>query len=130
MREWYASKTEEERRRMREQRDKARERRNDRYRYHNDPARREYVTKRAVAWGAENKKARRAQSATQRAVKTGQLVKPDTCSINDDTCYGRIEAHHTDYAKPLEVTWLCRSHHSRWHSEHGSVAAQLKEEPF
>lgn len=25
------------------------------------------------------------------------------------------EAHHSDYSKPLEVVWLCRSHHAAWH---------------
>ena len=26
------------------------------------------------------------------------------------------EAHHRDYRKPLEVTWLCRAHHAAEHS--------------
>lgn len=25
------------------------------------------------------------------------------------------EAHHSDYTKPLEITWLCRLHHTAWH---------------
>ncbi len=28
-----------------------------------------------------------------------------------------IHAHHDDYAKPLEVRWLCRSCHFRLHGE-------------
>lgn len=27
-----------------------------------------------------------------------------------------VEAHHEDYAKPLEVHWLCRPHHRRLHA--------------
>lgn len=26
-----------------------------------------------------------------------------------------IEAHHSDYTKPLEVIWLCCYHHKEWH---------------
>jgi hypothetical protein len=25
------------------------------------------------------------------------------------------EAHHNDYSKPLDITWLCRVHHGREH---------------
>lgn len=43
------------------------------------------------------------------AVKTGVLTKGlcETCGSE------KVQAHHTDYAKPLEVRWLCALHHSR-----------------
>ena len=28
---------------------------------------------------------------------------------------GPTDAHHNDYAYPLEVSWLCRQCHSAWH---------------
>ena len=28
----------------------------------------------------------------------------------------RVEAHHDDYDKPLEVRWLCRRHHQMLHA--------------
>lgn len=27
----------------------------------------------------------------------------------------KVHAHHCDYAKPLEVIWLCPKHHKEWH---------------
>ncbi len=27
----------------------------------------------------------------------------------------KVEAHHSNYNSPLDVTWLCRKHHLAWH---------------
>ena len=40
-------------------------------------------------------------------------MKPSICSKCG--AEGRIEAHHADYNKPLEVVWLCRIHHVEAH---------------
>ena len=50
-------------------------------------------------------------------VRAGNLV-PLPCEI----CGGGAVAHHDDYAKPLNVRWLCQSHHMQWHAEHGEGA--------
>lgn len=60
-----------------------------------------------------------AHLAVQRALYSGKLIK-EACSIcgtNDS-----IHAHHEDYAKPLEVIWLCRRHHQDKHKELKSQA--------
>lgn len=44
------------------------------------------------------------------AVRAGRLEK-GSCELAGSACKGRIEAHHDDYTKPLEVRWLCKSHH-------------------
>ncbi len=51
----------------------------------------------------------RARVAVKNAVHRGRLVK-GPCTVGVD-CLGRIEGHHVDYTKPLEVQWLCKRHH-------------------
>jgi hypothetical protein len=58
-----------------------------------------YPEKRKAHWTVEN------------ALRSGKLVK-GPCEVSHD-CAGRIEAHHDDYAKPLEVRWLCKRHHKQ-----------------
>lgn len=62
---------------------------------------------------AENKEKIKAQKAVRKAVKTGQIIKPENCQHCGKT--GRIDGHHPDYLKPLEVLWLCRQCHSDQH---------------
>ncbi len=40
-----------------------------------------------------------------RAVKSGELIRPDKC----EDCFmpGKVSAYHPDTSKPLEVRWLC-----------------------
>lgn len=57
---------------------------------------------------------KRAARIVQKALRGGKLVRPDICEQSDETCMGRITAAHSDYSKPLDVRWLCISHHRRW----------------
>ena len=59
-------------------------------------------------------KARLAWSATFYAIKTGKLIK-EPCAECGTT--ENVHAHHDDYDKPLEVRWLCSTHHLRLHAE-------------
>ncbi len=54
-----------------------------------------------------------ARTAARRAVTDG-TIQPASCEVGRD-CKGSVEMHHDDYDKPLEVRWLCRRHHQRWH---------------
>jgi hypothetical protein len=42
------------------------------------------------------------------ALKKGVLTRNE-CELCGST--ERIEGHHKDYKKPLEVQWLCKKHH-------------------
>lgn len=52
----------------------------------------------------------RARLAVKEALKDGRIKKLN-CFCGSETS----EAHHMDYTKPLEVVWLCRTHHADRH---------------
>lgn len=56
-----------------------------------------------------------AQIATRKAIKEGRLIRQPCEQCGATT--GRIEAHHEDYSKPLDVMWLCHKHHAQRHVE-------------
>lgn len=56
--------------------------------------------------------ARRAQRRVAYAIETGRLVRPVVCEACGTEA--KAEAAHRDYARPLDVRWLCRSCHVKW----------------
>ena len=59
---------------------------------------------------------RRAHNAVRRAVRHGQITRPDNCErCGHDFSEFRCEAHHKDYSKPLNVEWLCGLCHGKQH---------------
>lgn len=64
------------------------------------------------------------RSYTHTYVKRGKLAKATAC----EWCKSpeKIEAHHSDYSKPLEVTWLCRACH-RLHHRKEKGAARIEQ---
>ena len=55
----------------------------------------------------------RARCSVKRAIKYGKLFRPDNCQSCNVTCHP--DAHHCDYGEPLNVMWLCRHCHVKWH---------------
>lgn len=51
-----------------------------------------------------------ARRVVSHAIRDGKLT-PQPC----ETCGAKGEAHHDDYGRPLDVRWLCRTHHMEVH---------------
>lgn len=81
--------------------------------------RRDVIAPLQQKWNRANPEKRRAHSALWTAIQSGTVQRKDRC----DNCGadGRIEAHHDDYAKPLDVRWLCGVCHEQADRERRSV---------
>lgn len=85
---------------------------------------------------------RRAGELARQAIKDGVIIKPTSCEVcgavsqmeeRDGSKFlngvlvpytflapnPRIEAHHDDYSKPLDVRFLCTACHIAWHVRNG-----------
>ena len=52
-----------------------------------------------------------AHNALNNAIKSGRVLRPDTCPCGNPNPQG----HHEDYSKPLMVMWLCLDCHKKLH---------------
>lgn len=65
------------------------------------------------AWRAEDRRRSAAHSQVARAIRGGALVRQPCVRCGEE----KSIAHHEDYDKPLEVTWLCQPCHKQRHKE-------------
>jgi hypothetical protein len=66
----------------------------------------------AVArWHKKNPEKLRAHKLVRAAVVKGQLIRKPCYICKSD----KVQGHHPDYSKPLEVIWLCSKHHKGLH---------------
>jgi hypothetical protein len=65
-------------------------------------------------WNEKNREKYLAQKVVENAVLADKLsAKPcEVCGSEN-----LIHAHHDDYSKPMEVMWLCPTHHKQRHRE-------------
>jgi hypothetical protein len=66
-----------------------------------------------------NREKHHARSTLYVAVKTGKVIRPERCQRCNEIA--PLEAHHGDYAKPLDVVWVCTSCHVVIHPHHPDV---------
>lgn len=62
-------------------------------------------------WRAKNPEKRRAHRRVEMAIKFGRMTRMP-CGVCGNE---KSHAHHDDYSKPLDVIWLCHSHHMAHH---------------
>lgn len=63
-------------------------------------------------WREKNREKYRAYYTLKNAIRSGS-VKKRLCSVCGTK--ERVDGHHEDYSKPLEVIWLCPTHHKERH---------------
>lgn len=62
-------------------------------------------------WQLENPQAVWAHSCLRSALNRG-LIKRRPCEV----CGAEeVDGHHDEYARPMDVRWLCRKHHQALH---------------
>lgn len=74
-----------------------------------------YEKERWVRYRKNNRVKIRARQKLRYHVSVGNIVRGN-CVVCGTS---KVEAHHHDYSKPLDVIWLCHLHHAR--VEHGLI---------
>lgn len=77
------------------------------------PERRAYIASVARAWNKRYPERYKAHYTVTNAIRDGRLERGTECTMCGAT--DNIEAHHADYSKPLDVTWICTRCHRRYH---------------
>jgi hypothetical protein len=77
----------------------------DRYRQSSSEGKKRYA--------ARNPEKRRAQSLVAYQIRLGNITR-QPCQVCGEA---KSEAHHEDYSSPLDVMWLCDTHHKARHRE-------------
>ncbi len=71
--------------------------------------------KNAKMWRLKCPEKAKARDCVSNAIRSGHLIK-QPCEV----CGGlKVQAHHEDYSKPLDVNWLCIKHHNKLRSYSG-----------
>jgi hypothetical protein len=76
------------------------------------------ITASRKKWLNQSPEKRAAHVILGNAVRDGRIEKPDHCSkCGKKEVSRRIHAHHHDYTKPVDVTWLCTQCHKDEHKD-------------
>ena len=76
---------------------------------------REKISKKVLDYKRKNPEKSKAHQYVLWGLKLEVLKRPEECA--DCLRILKVEAHHEDYSKPLEVVWLCRLCHMHRHNK-------------
>jgi hypothetical protein len=80
------------------------------------PERKAYVQQQHAKHNLLNPHKAKARQAVSRAVRNGRIQKPTGCPHCGSA--DRIQAHHHDYSRPLDVSWACfKCHRELYHNQ-------------
>jgi len=60
---------------------------------------------------------KKAKSCILTAIRSGRIVRGKKCEACGNK--EKLNAHHDDYSKTLDIRWLCVPCHQEWHTKHG-----------
>lgn len=71
-----------------------------------------------------------AQNMLEYAIRVGAVKRMEKCEIcgyegTFEDGRTAIQAHHSDYNKPLDVMWLCQKCHHEWHQKHKAIERKV-----
>ena len=75
-----------------------------------------------LRWAAKFPERRTANYLVGSAIRDGRITKWPACALPE--CNDRPESHHADYSRPLDVVWLCDTHHKQAHALGRQLARQ------
>ena len=73
------------------------------------------IRKATKKWNSKNKEKHNVHGILRYYEKKGSIIRPETCSKCNKKV--KVDGHHYDYSKPLEVVWLCRKCHKEEHAK-------------
>ena len=80
-------------------------------RWKKDPVLKKRINKLKREWIKKNTIKRAAHIITGNAIRDGRLIR-EVCEVCGNK---KVDAHHDNYEKPLEIRWLCKKHHAAHH---------------
>lgn len=70
---------------------------------------RKFNRERVRAYRERNPLKYKARYTVRNALTSGKIIKPAKCTICSSS--SKVEAHHKDHSKPLDIMWLCKICH-------------------